>query len=52
MLCEKYYKKEEIVDAIERAFGGEIRFDVCATSEEQMLRVRECVNEMIRKANK
>jgi hypothetical protein len=51
-LCEKYYKKEEIVDAIERAFGGEIRFDACATSEEQMLGVRECVNEMLRKANK
>ena len=48
-LCEKYYKKEEIVDAMERAFGGEIRFDECARSSSQMLAVRECINEMIRK---
>ena len=48
-LCEKYYNKEEIVAAIERAFGGEIRFDVCAARSEEMHAVRECVNEMIKK---
>ena len=48
-LCEKYYNKEEIVDAIERVFGGEIRFDVCARESSQMHAVRECVNEMIKK---
>lgn len=49
-LCEKYYKKEEIVDAIEDAFGKELRFDVCARSSEEIIAVRERINEMIRKA--
>ena len=49
-LCEKYYKKEEIVNAIEDAFGKEVRFDVCALRSSEMLCVRERINEMIRKA--
>ncbi|MBO5945658.1 MAG: DUF4091 domain-containing protein [Clostridia bacterium] len=47
-LCEKLYSKEEVVAAIEDAFGGEIRFNACARSAEQMLRVRARINEMIK----
>ncbi len=47
-LCEKLYSHDEVVAAIEEAFGKEIRFDVCAKSADQMLRVREKINEMIK----
>ena len=49
-LCESYYSKEEVVAAIEEAFGGELRFDTCAKSAEQMLAVREKINQMIKAA--
>ena len=49
-LCEKYYKKEEIVAAIENSLGRAIDFTVCATSAKEMLGVRETVNGMIKKA--
>lgn len=47
-LAESYYGHEEVVKRIENAFGGEIAFNKCARSAEQMLAVREAVNEMIR----
>lgn len=47
-LCEKLYSHDEVVAAIEEAFGSEIRFDVCAKSSEQMLNVREKINSMIK----
>lgn len=48
-LAESFVGKEKVVEAIENAFGGEIRFDRCATSTEQMLSVRNAVNEIIKK---
>ncbi len=48
-LAESYFGKEAVVEAIETAFGGEIAFDKCARSSEQMLAVRNAVNEMIRR---
>lgn len=47
-LAESFVGKEKVVEAIENAFGGEIRFDICATSTEQMLSVRNAVNEIIK----
>ena len=47
-LCESLYSHDEVVSAIESAFGKEIRFDVCAKSADEMLAVREKVNEMIK----
>lgn len=47
-LCETLYSHEEVVAAIEEAFGGEIVFDKCARSAAQMLAVREKVNAMIK----
>lgn len=47
-LCESLYSHDEVVAAIEDAFGGEVRFDVCATSAHQLLAVRERINEMIK----
>ena len=50
MLCEKYYPKSEIIEGIEKIFGGEIRFDKCTESSETMLAIREFVNGLIKKA--
>lgn len=47
-LAESFVGKEKVVEAIEKAFGGEIRFDVCARSTKQMQAVRDAVNEIIR----
>ena len=47
-LCERYYSHEEVVRAMEDAFGGEIRFDECARCADTMLAVRERVNAMIK----
>ena len=49
-LCRKYYSHEEIVAAMEAVLGEPITFRRCAHSEEQMLRVRQTVNQMIEKA--
>lgn len=48
-LAESIYGKDAVVEAIETAFGSEIAFDKCARSSEQMLAVRNAVNELIRK---
>ena len=49
-LCERYYGKEAVVNAIEEVFGKSITFDTCAKSSEMMLRIRKTVNDMIKKA--
>lgn len=49
-LAEKYYSHEEIVRVMEEALGDEITFTRCAHTADEMLRVREAVNELIRKA--
>ena len=47
-LLEKYMPHDKIVAEIESVFGKSIEFDVCATNSQQMLAVREKVNELIK----
>ncbi len=47
-LAESLCGKERVLEAIEAAFGGEITFDKCARSSEQMLAVRDAVNNLIK----
>jgi hypothetical protein len=47
-LCESLYSHEEVVAAIEEAFGGELRFDTCAYTSSLMLKIRETINYMIK----
>ena len=47
-LCESLYSHEEVVKAIEDALGFEIAFDKCATNSEQILKMREATNAMIK----
>lgn len=49
-LCAQYYSHREVTEAVEAVLGEPISFHRCAQSEEQMLRVRQVVNEMIEKA--
>ena len=49
-LCERYYGKKAVVDAIEAVFGKSITFDTCARSSDMMLRIRATVNKMIKEA--
>lgn len=49
-LAEKYYSKAQVVAAMESALGDEITFERCARSADEMLRVRNAVNDMIRRA--
>jgi oligopeptide transport system ATP-binding protein len=51
-LAEKYYSHQEVVAAIEAVLGEPITFKRCAHTEEEMLKIREAVNEMIKKALK
>jgi len=51
-LCESYYSKEEIVAKIEEVLGEALAFDVCAKSEDTMLKIRETVNQMIKEKTK
>ena len=48
-LAEKYYGHEEVVRVMEEALGDEITFTRCAHTADEMLRVREAVNELIRR---
>jgi len=45
-LCESFYGHDAVVEAIEKVCG-EVRFDKCLTSSEEMIAVRECINDMI-----
>ena len=47
-LAEKYYSHDEVVRVMEEALGDEITFERCARSADEMLRVREAVNGLIR----
>ncbi len=49
-LAEKYYSHDKVVAAMETALGDEITFTRCAKSADEMLRVREAVNELVRRA--
>ena len=49
-LAEKYTSHETLVAVIENALGKELTFDTCAKSSEIMLRIREDVNALIKKA--
>ena len=48
-LAESLYSHDEVVKAIEDVLGEELTFRRCAHSGEEMLRVREVINEMIKK---
>jgi hypothetical protein len=45
-LCERYYGKERVVAEMEKVIG-EIKFSKCPGKSEEMLAVRERVNELI-----
>ncbi len=45
-LCEKYYTHDQIVEEMEKVCG-EIRFDKCPHTSEEMLAIRNKINEMI-----
>lgn len=47
--AERYTSHEEVVRVMEEALGAPIEFDRCALSADEMLRVREAVNELIRR---
>ena len=47
-LAESLTSHDEIVKAIEEAFGTELTFDTCAKSSAVMLGVREAVNAIIK----
>lgn len=47
-LCESLYSHGEVVRAMEEELGDEITFTRCAHSEDEMLRVRERINRMIK----
>ena len=47
-LAESLCGKEIVVETIEKAFGKEIKFDVCAYSSDEILAVRNAVIDLIR----
>ena len=47
-LAESFVGKEKVVEVIEAAFGGEVAFDKCAKSSDQILAVRNAINEIIK----
>ena len=48
-LAEQYHGKDAVVKAVEKAFGKEIKFDRCVKDGRTMIKIREVVNDMIRK---
>ncbi len=46
-LCEKFYKKEEIVLAIEKIYGENIVFEKCVNDTKTMQKIRDRIDEMI-----
>ena len=46
-LCESLYSKEEVVAAIEKAYGNTIVFEKCANDTATMEKVRDAVDKMI-----
>ena len=49
-LAERYYSHGEVVAAIEEELGDTLTFERCAYTEDEMLRVRERINSMIKAA--
>ncbi len=49
-LAEQYYPKATIVEKIEAIFGKELTFSRCATDAATMLKIRQCINQMIQEA--
>lgn len=47
-LCEKLYSRERVISEIEGILGEEITFRRCAHSTEEMLKIRERINELIK----
>lgn len=47
-LCESLYSHEEVVAAIEEELSRELTFRTCANSAEEMIRIRERINHMIK----
>ena len=47
-LCEELCGKEATVRAIEKAYGKTVTFDDCPHTADEMLRIREAINGMIR----
>jgi hypothetical protein len=47
-LCESLYSKEEVVAAMEEALGFCVKFDTCAHTADEILRMREKINAMIK----
>lgn len=45
--CEELYGKEKTVEMIEKAYGKAVTFGDCPRSADEMLRVREAINEAI-----
>lgn len=50
-LAESLTSHVAVVEAMEKALGREITFDRCCESAEEMLRVREAVNDIIKRFN-
>ena len=46
-LAEKLTSHDDVVKAMEKALGDKITFRRCATSEQEILAVREAVNKII-----
>lgn len=47
-LCSSLYSHEEVVRAIEEELGDTLTFERCARTSDEMLRVRERINKMIK----
>ena len=47
-LCESLYSHDEVVKAIEDALGYTVVFDKCASSSDEILKMREAINGMIK----
>lgn len=49
-LCETFYGKQAVIEAIENLLGHEIDFSTCVSTNEKMQAIREHLNSMIKKA--
>ncbi len=49
-LCEKYCPKDQIIAGVEKILGEKIKFDKCVEDSDTMLKMREYVNGIIKKA--
>lgn len=45
---EEYIGHEEVVSLVEKVYGGEITFNLCADSSEKVLNMRKAVNEKLK----